>query len=171
MSIVRLATGFSAGTVLLIASVTMLLSMMVGVNVAYQVESPENATVEYNGTHLIFANETSEVTPAPGESLSEWEPDEKPENDDAEEMPEELEQLDEELQAFELDIQVETVDNIGLYVMRSTFETTSVLGSYYADFFASNRDRIPEQIAQVYVWGYSIGLAGVYYHTVRRAAR
>jgi len=178
---IRYLFGVGGLTLAFFVLITISMGMFTGASVAYNVDDPADATVEFNGTHLTIGTaDSAEVLPPPDVPLSEYEP------DDVDEQPEhgtpaELEQLeavgeraDAELQTPRLDYVLDnTAGSVYRELMATMFTAVSVLGTEYAAFFADHRDRIPESAATAYVVGYTAAVWGAFLYVkvngIRRA--
>lgn len=162
--VIRLATGVSAMSLMFFFLIAISFSMIAGVGIAYEIEDPENTTVEWNGTHLQMGPETVEFLPEEGEDWDDFEPDDrrdKPEEQAPEEIQPYLDEI-EERENFGPDLSGNVVSDsfdatMGAFMnfaINSMLTIVGVLGSAYAEFFFNHKDRIPEWLAEAYVWTY-----------------
>lgn len=178
---IRYVFGVGGLTLAFFVLITISMSMFTGATVAYDVEDPADAAVEFNGTHFTAGTgDSAEVLPPPDVPLSEYEAEgnhEQPDHD----TPAELEGLeavgervDDELQTPRLDYVLDnTAGGVYREVMATMFTAVSVLGTEYAAFFADHRDRIPETAAISYVVAYTAAVWGAFLYVkvngIRRA--
>ena len=177
----RVATGVGALSLVFILLIAVSFSMIVGVGLAYDVDDRQNATVEWNGTHMQLGPESVEFLPSDGESWEDFESDDTREEPD-DEIPEELQPYLDELEGNSNvgpdlsatavgEVYTNTVSSFITFALNSMLTVVGLLGTAYTEFFYSHRNTIPEWLAEAYVWTYVTTLYLSFFYTKIKAIR
>lgn len=161
--IIRAATGLSMGSVLMLAMIILGLGMSVGMQVGYEADSAQNASVQWNGTHLTAgANVSDQILPQEEQDFEDMNRSTK---EEGQQVPKELRQFNESIDTSNSELENSSVGRFRERVTVSQIDrlltAISVVADSYASFFFNHRDEIPRDIAKAYSISWTLGMAGL----------
>ena len=168
MNIIQLITGFSTGTAFFFAVMFLGMGMTVGVEVGYDAESHENASVEWNGTHMSIGGNSSQMLPGENETFDDLQEYNQSENNS---QPYDLETNPKTQATVDLPDGFEDLyQSSAKSFINTMMKLIAIPADSWATFTFQIRDTVPKTYADAYVTGWLIVGMGYSLLITRREA-